>query len=133
MAPEKTGVIMGRFLKFMTETQAPGVIFEPIATTPTTDDSIPSLLKFIDYAVTEYVRDSSHIVPLSPGYLNVFNKYIVTLGHPVAANKSLNDEQRWNEFIKERSMTKTKSTIGFSSFASNPWAQQANQWNRYSP
>jgi len=123
---------MGRFRKFMTETQAPGVIFEPIATTKTPED-MPPLLKFIDYVVTEYVKDSSHIIPLSPGYLDAFNKYVVTLGHPVANNKALNDEQRWNEFIKERAMTKMKSDIGFSSFSSNPWAQQSQQWNRLSP
>lgn len=123
---------MGRFRKFMTETQAPGVIFEPIATTKTPED-MPPLLKFIDYVVTEYTKDSSHIIPLSPGYLDTFNKYIMTLGHPVSRNKALNDEQRWIEFIKERAMTKTKSEVGFSSFSSNPWSLQTTQWNTYHP
>lgn len=123
---------MGRFRKFMTETQAPGVVFEPIPTSSTPEEGMP-LLKFIDYVVAEYVRDSSHIIPLSPGHLDTFNKYILIVGHPVAYNKALNDEQRWNEFIKERAMAKTKSEVGFSSFSSNPWVQQSTQWNNYHP
>jgi hypothetical protein len=121
---------MGRFRKFLLETQAPGIGFEPIHTSETVEDGY-NLIKYIDAIVNEYIKDSSKIIPLESGRLDDFKKYLVQYGHPLAHNKTLNDEQLWSEFIKERALTKSKSELGFSSFSSNPWARQTSQWYQY--
>lgn len=123
---------MGRFRKFMLETQAPGVAFEPIPTSTTIEDGY-NLIKYIDAVVREHIKDSSKVIPLESGRLDDFKKYLLHIGHPLAYNTTLNDEQLWAEFIKERALTKSKSELGFSSFQSNPWSTQTTQWNRYSP
>ena len=120
---------MGRFLKFMTEQES--VTGEMV---PTHKDAMVdgmSLLKFIAAAVDQNIIDSSIVIPLDPDLKDDFLKYLIAIGHPLAY-KTI-DAKTWEEFIKDSAIKKTDSSVGFSSFASNPYAIQTQQWNQTHP
>ncbi len=121
---------MGKFLKFMTE-QTKSILDEPV---PTHKDAMVdgmTLIKYIDAVTDQYIKDSTSLIPLDPKLKDDFLRYLIMLGHPLAY-KDVN-EKTWEDFIRDRAMKKTDTSVGFSSFSSNPWALQTQQWNQYHP